>query len=300
MAFLCNYLNIILQLKKPMANSRNNRLRRVFLSIFLLSGVCLLAACGEKSIATTENESEANLMFDILHTRGLHVEKNQKAGEKLGWDIIIDEGWFSEGEAAVATQVLNDHGLPRPKEVLPETTSPYGMTSPEEVKKRQNREKEIQIANHLYAGLPGVISVSVVIAQPDNSWMSLEKTPPTASVLIVQKELPPKFTHADVQNQVSGSVPELKPENIRVTITQQPLREIPLEKLAEQRRSRMIFAFGAGLITLLVTALFAIWYMLKRRKRQIEFDTKQVTEGDEIPELATFDRPALVVGDEED
>ena len=238
-------------------------------------------------------------MADILHSRELHVKKKAREGEKLGWDIIIDEGWFNDGEAAIATQVLNDHGLPRPKEILPQTTSPYGMTSPEEVKKRQNREKEIQIANHLY-GLPGIISVSVVVAQPDNTWMSLDKTPPTASVLIVQKDLPPKFTHADVQIQVSGTVPELKPENIHVTITQQPLREIPLEKLAEQRRSKMIFTFGTGLITLLAAALFAIWYVLKRRKRQIESDTKLLTEGDEIPELATLDRPALNAADEEE
>lgn len=281
-----------------MGDLRNDRLRRFLTTMLLLSGVCLFAACGEKNIASTENEFEANLMFDILHTRGLNVEKVTKAGEKPAWDIVIDEGWFGSGEAAVATQVLNDHGLPRVKELLPETSSPYGMTSPEEVKKRQNREKEIQIENYLYS-LPGVINVKVAVAQPDNDILSLDKTAPTASILIVQKDLPPKFTHADVQNLVSGSIPNLKPQNVNVTITHQPLREVPLEKLVNQRRTNTIIALGTGLIVMLMLALTGIWYFLKRRKTPAEPDIEQLAEGEDVAEIADLNRPALRAGDKE-
>jgi len=284
-----------------MANLRNNRLRRICPSIFLLSAACLLAACGEKTVATTEDEFEANRMFDILHSRELPVDKYPKEGEKPGWNIVIDEGWFGDGEAAVATQVLNDYGLPRTKELLPETTSPYGMTSEHEVKKRQNREKEIQIEKQLYL-LPGVTKVGVLIAQPDNDTLSAlsgDKTPPTASVLVVQKEMPPKFSDDDVRSQVSGTVAELKPENIRVTTTYQPLREIPLEKLVAQRRSNKIYALGTGLILLLASALGAIWYVLKRRRKPAESETEQLTAGDDAPEISGLNRPALEAGDEE-
>ena len=95
-----------------MVNLQNNHWRRYGSTFFLLLTISLLTACGEKSIAETDNESEANLMFDILYSNRLHVEKNRKTGEKPVWEIVIDEGLFGDGEAAWAIQVLNDHGLP--------------------------------------------------------------------------------------------------------------------------------------------------------------------------------------------
>lgn len=282
-----------------MVHLQNNPGRRFCLSFFLLLTVCLLAACNEKSIAETENEAEANLMFDILYSNGLRVEKTAKTGEQAGWSIVINEGWFGEGEAAVATQVLNDHGLPRPKDKILTPTSSYGMESPEEVKKRQNREKEVQIENHLFT-LPGVIRTSVIIAQPADEILSLQKTPPTATVSIVQTEIEPKFTTDTVRSMVTGSVPNLKAENINVAVSHQVLREIPLEKLAEKRRSNMIFALGGGLIALLVAALIAVWYAFKRRKRPSEAEEfKQISDEDELAELDINERRALNSAEEE-
>ena len=128
-----------------MVNLRNNRWRRYGASFFLMALFSLLTACGEKSIAETDDESEAIRMFDILYSNRLHVEKTRKTGEKPIWEISIDEGLFGDGEAAAAIQVLNDHGLPRPKDSLPPPSNTYGMESQEEGKKRQNREKEIQL-----------------------------------------------------------------------------------------------------------------------------------------------------------
>ncbi len=277
-----------------MAKLRRNSERRVCLTIFLSAAIFLLAACGEKTIATTDNEFEANRMFDILYSNELPVEKIPQPGEKKGWEIVIDEGWFGAEEASVATQVLNDYGLPRPKETLPETTNPYGMPSEQEMKKRQNREKEIQIEQHLY-DLPGVTKVGVLIGQPDNdalSALSGNKPLPTASVLIVQKEQPAKFTDDDVRSQVSGTVNDLKPENIHITTTYQPLREVPLERLAAQRRSNKIYALGGGLIVILLSALGVIWYALKRRGKHVgELDAGRFD--DALPELSDINRPAL-------
>ena len=284
-----------------MANLQNSRGRRISRSIFFLATVCLLAACGEKPIATTENEFEANRMFDVLYSKGLDVKKIAKTGEKAGWDIVVDEGWFGSEEASVATQILNDYGLPRTKEALPEVTSPYGMTSEPEIKKRQNREKEIQIEKQLY-DLPGVIKVGVLIAQPATDTLSVlsgSKTPPTASVLIVQTEMPPKFADADVKSQVSGTVPDLKAENIQVTTTYQPLREVPLERLAAQRRRNTVYALGTSLIVVLLAALGAIWYSLKRREKSVESDVEQLNAGEDSAEIAGANRAALESGDDE-
>ena len=282
-----------------MVNLQNNQWRRYGASFFLLAAISVLTACGEKSIAETDDESEANRMFDILYSNRLHVERKQKSGEKPVWEIIVNEGLFGDGEAAVATQVLNDHGLPRPKDSLPPPSNAYGMESQEEGKKRQNREKEIQIENQLYATLPGVIRVKVIVAQPVNDILSIEKTPPTASVSIVQTEPEAKFTIENVQSLVSGSVPNLKPENVNVAVSQQILREIPLERLAAQRRSNMIFALGSGLIILLIAALAAVWYAVKRRKKQVESETKQLAETSEPAEIETNGQYALNAADED-
>lgn len=282
-----------------MINLLNNRWRRYGSSFFLLAVISLLTACGEKSIAETDNESEANIMFDILYSSRLRVERKHKTGEKPVWEITINEGLFGDGEAAVATQVLNDHGLPRPKDSLPPPSNAYGMESQEEGKKRQNREKEIQIENQLYTTLPGVIRVKVIVAQPVNDILSIEKTLPTASVSIVQTETEAKFTPQIVQGLVAGSIPNLKPENINVAVSQQILREIPLEKLAAQRRSNMIFALGSGLIVLLVAALAAVWYAVKRRKKQAELETGQLTEKSEKPEIEANGQYALNAADED-
>lgn len=278
---------------------QKNHSRRVCSTIFLILTVVLITACGKIPIAETSSESEANLMFDVLYSHQLVVEKKAKSGEKGGWEIIIDEGWFGEEDAAVGTQILNDYGLPRPKNVLPATTNAYGMETPEETRKRQNREKEIQIEDHLYSGLPGVIRVSVILAQPENDPLSLQKLPPTATVSIVQKEAEPKFSIETVKTMVSGSLPNLTAENIRVAVSTQTLREIPLERLKAKRRSNMLFALGGGLIALLAAALGVIWFVVKRRKNPPVKEAEQLSEGD-ANELETNEQYALNAADEDE
>lgn len=298
---LCDYFSIILQLNKTMPDLANKHRRRVRSLIFSAATVFLLAACGDKQVATTEIEFEANRMFDILYSRELEVEKRAREGEKPGWDIIVKEGWFGSEEASVATQILNDYGLPRVREPLPEVSGPYGITSEAAIRKRQNREKEMQIERQLY-DLPGVIKVGVMIGQPENGTLEIlsrNQTPPSASVLIVQKEMPPKFSDADVKSQVSGTIPDLKPESINITTTYQPLREVPTERLNAQRRSNRIYALGSGLIALLAATLGALWYFMKRRQRPAESETKQLEAGDDAPELAALNRPALESGDKD-
>jgi type III secretory pathway lipoprotein EscJ len=283
-----------------MVNLRNNRWRRYGASFFLLALIALLTACGESPIAETDDEYEAIRMFDILYSNRLHVKKTpEKTGEKSVWKISIDEGLFGDGEAAWAIQVLNDHGLPRPKDSLPPPSNAYGMESQEEAKKRQNREKEIQLENQLYTTLPGVIIVKVTIAQPVNDILSIEKTLPTASVSIVQTEPEAKFAIENVQSAVAGGVANLKPGNVTVVVTHKPLREIPRERLEEQRKRNMNFALGSGLIILLIAALAAVWYAVKRRKKQVEPEPKQLTETSEPAEIEANEQYALNSADED-
>lgn len=266
-------------------------LERVLL-IMCLTGVCLFAGCGKNKVATAGNESEANLMFDILHSNGFHVEKSPSEGEAKTWDINVDEGWFGDGYAAAAIQVLRDYGLPRPPEPEIKTNDTFGMASERAEKERQKRELQSQIERQLYL-LPDVIRASVIIAQPTNDILSLEKTPPTASVTLVLKETQQKFTTESVQSEVSGDVPNLKPENVNVLITQQALRDIPFQKLEERRRSNTILAVGVGVISLLALALGALWWFVKRRREEPDSNVELLPEGELPGELPAIERPLL-------
>jgi type III secretory pathway lipoprotein EscJ len=267
-----------------------NYQRCVLLSVVLVS-VAFSAGCGEKSVAMSDNEFEANQMFVILNSNGFHVRKTAPEGDSKMWSVTIDEGFFGEGEAAAAIQLLHDYGLPRAPEPEPKDNgSSLGIVSDNEEKDKQKRELQRQIERQLYT-LSGVIRSSVIIALPDDDVLSLEKTPPTASVSLVLKETEPKLSVADVQNLVSGSVPNLKPENVKVAITQQSLSQVPIEKLAAQRRSNVIFTLGTGLIVLLAAILGAVWMIAKRRRREALEDLADGEPDFDAPDAEI--RPAL-------
>lgn len=257
-----------------------------------------MTACGRKTVATSDNEFDANRMFDILYSSGFHAEKEKLTGEAPGWNIVIDEGWFGANEASAAIQVLNDYGYPRPPEPKAKEAGGFGMPTEREERERQIRELQLQVERQLYT-LPDVIRASVIIAQPTNDILSLDKTPPTASVTLVLKEQEPKFTTETVQGLVSGAVPNLKPANVQVAFSKQALREIPIKELENQRRSNAIFAIGGGIILLLAAVLGGIWYITKRRKQKENAEPEQLTEENKTDELTESERLALNEGNEE-
>jgi type III secretory pathway lipoprotein EscJ len=271
--------------------------RQVLLFCFL-AGVCLSAGCGKKTVATANNEFEASLMFDVLHSNGFRVDKINSPGEAKTWDIVVDEGLFGEDEAATAILVLRDYGLPRPPEPEIKTGDSFGIVSESEERERKKRELQTQIERLLYVQ-PDVIRVSAIVAEPQNDVWTLDKdkTPTTATVTLVMKENQSKLTTVDVQNQVARAVPNLKPENVFVIITQQSLREIPLEKLAAQRRSNAIFAVGSGVIALLLLALGAVWMIAKKRRKVAGESSKNLT----ASETEDFEdaEPPLLTEDED-
>ena len=269
-----------------------NYQRCVLLSAVLLAALCA-AGCGEKSVAMSDNEFEANQMFVILNSNGFRVGKTAPAGDAKMWSVTVDEGFFGEGEAAAAIQLLHEYGLPHaPEPELKDNGSSLGIVSDREEKEKQKRELQRQIERQLYT-LSGVIRSSVIIALPQDDVLSLEKTPPTASVSLIVKESEPKFSLADVQNLVSGGVPNLKAENVKVAITQQPLSEVPIEKLAAQRRSNIIFVLGTGVIILLGAILGAVWMIAKRRKRAADEAALFAEDEPNFAMPAQEDRPAL-------
>lgn len=264
--------------------------RRAF-TVALLAAVGLTAACGQRTVATVNNEFEANQIFDILHSNSLDVEKVPLEGEIKGWNLVVNEGWFGEDEGAAAIQILRDYGLPRPPEPDIKSTDALGIVSDSEQREKLKRETQQSVERQLYT-FADVIRASVIIALPTDDILSLEKTPPTASVSLVLKDTQPKFTIEAVQQQVSGGVPNLKPENVKVTLTQQALRRFPLEELEAKRRSNKIFAAGAGVIGLLALSLGAV-FMVSRKRRQPASETGELTADDDSDVLEMPERQLL-------
>lgn len=249
-------------------------------------------------MAVAGNEFEANQIFDILHSSGLSVKKVTAEGEVKGWSVVVDEGWFGEDEAATAILILNDYGLPRPPEPEVKSTDALGIVSDRAEREKQKRELQQQVERQLY-GLPDVIRASVIIAQPVDDVLSLQKTAPTASVSLVLKDTKAAFTAEAVQAQVSGGVPNLKPENVQVTLTYKTLRAIPLEQLEAKRRSNKIFAAGAGIITLLILSLGAV-FMISKKRREQSSETAGLSEGDDDDVLEMPERQLLNSREEND
>ncbi len=278
--------------------------RKVALSAVLAAAVFSLAGCGKSVVANAGSEFEANLMFDILHSNGFRVERAEPTveAETKNWAITVDEGWFGDGEAATAILVLRDYGLPRPPEPeIKSDSGSFGIASDRAEKERARRDLQLQIERQLYT-LPDVIRASVIITQPTDDVLSLEKTPPSASIMLVLKEAQQKFTIEAVQTSVAAAVSaKLKPENVKVIISQQSLREIPLEKLDAQRRSNAIFAVGGGVVFLLALALGGVLYISKRRKTNgADEESERLNEGDETDEFDEYKRPLLGGENDED
>lgn len=271
--------------------------------LLLLAATFFLTACGEQEVSKAANEYEANQMLDVLQTSGLSAAKHSPEGDVKTWSITIDEGWFGEDEVQPAIQILSDRGLPRPPapELKTGESSIAGISDSEE-KEQQRRNMQMQIEHQLY-NLPDVIRANVIVAQPVDDPFVLEKTPPSASVTLTLKEGQQKFTMESVQNLIASDVPKLKPENVNVLITQQSLRELPLEKINARRRKNAIFAVGGGAMILLLGALGAVLYLSKRRNKEGEetedAETELLTDGDEGGEddspntFANRERPLL-------
>src|SRR5919205_4338764 len=93
------------------------RARRAFALCCVVLMTLTAAACGEKAVTSVPTEPYAIEILDVLGQNGLEAEKRAIGeGETRRWEIVVDEGMFGGGEAALAVQVMRDHGLPRPEE----------------------------------------------------------------------------------------------------------------------------------------------------------------------------------------
>src|SRR3712207_2295157 len=195
------------------------RIRRLIPLCLLAAAALLTSACGEKSVTTVSSEADAIEILDVLGGSGLAAEKREVGeGETRRWSVVVDEGLFGDGTAALAIQVLRDHGLPRPEEQIAEDG---GFIPSDRVEKlREQRRIKSDIERQLRT-LPGVTSAIVTIVMPQDPTLELNPYPATASAVILYKDAKPSFTEQQVQNLVAKGVPNLKPTEVTVTMSYQ-------------------------------------------------------------------------------
>ena len=235
------------------------------LSIVLL---LLTTACGEQPVANVPTESEAIEIIDVLRESGFEAEKREVGeGETKKWSVVLDEGYFGEGNLGLAIQVLQDHGLPRPEE--PPVESGGFVPSEMEQRLQEQRRVRTEIERQLRA-LPGVTSaiVTVVLPPPDQVYR-IQPQPATASALVIYKDANARFSEQVVQNMVAKSVPDLKPENVSVTMSQQTPRPVPHRELNARRRGNLLLAAGTGLVVVLSFLLIVLLLQTRRQRAEI-------------------------------
>ncbi|MET0623911.1 MAG: hypothetical protein ABW250_13080 [Pyrinomonadaceae bacterium] len=238
--------------------------RKIAFWLFMLL-LLSMTACGEKAVATVSTEAEAIEIIGVLRENGFEVEKREVGeGETKRWATVLDEGYFSNGDLALALQVLHDYGLPRPEELPVESSSL--IPSETEQRIQEQRRLRADIERQLRA-LPGVTTaIVIVVMPPDDQVFQLQPQPASASAFIIYKDATPLFNLEQVRDMMAHSVPDLKPESVSIILSQQTPRPGPVRELSARRRGNILVAAGGGLIVVLFF-MFVLLQMQIRRQR---------------------------------
>lgn len=231
--------------------------------LFLLS----LTGCGEKAVATISTESEAIEIIGVLRENGFKAEK-RPAGEKKTekWVVVLDEGYFGDGDLGSSLQVLHNYGLPRPED--PPVKSD-GLITTETTRRLQEQQRIRADIERQLRSLPNVMSaiVTLVLPPPDQAYR-IQPQPATASALVVYKG-DKLFTAEQVQSMVARSVAGLNVENVSVTMSQQMPRPVPRSELNARRRANLLLAAGIGLIIILGFLLAVVFLQMRRQRAEL-------------------------------
>lgn len=242
--------------------------RNLLLPLALAALAALANACGGKSVAQVSHETDAIEIIDVLKEQGFDVSKEEVGeGGSKKWSVVVSEGFLGD-DAARAMQVLRDYGLPRPEDKGLEGAYEEQGMFPSESAQRAQRLKELKTeAERQLRMLPGVTRVSVTIVLPEDSTLNLNPYPATAGVLILHKDEKPRFTPDDVRNLVAGGISGLKPENVSVTMMQQPPRPAPRPD-AVARQTQTIITLIVGGLLLVALGLGGMWFRQYKRHQR--------------------------------
>ncbi len=186
------------------------------------------------------NETDANDIYVLLQNNSINADK-VKEGEGKDARYVIT---VPKADVAAAAVLLREHSLPRPEATgLAVFKQTKGMI-PTQTEERGMFMEALggEVSNALNK-IPNVLEARAIVMIPENNDLTQsEKKPmPSASVLI--KYMPDNakggkepVSEADIKEFVSRAVPELKPEAVKVIMTQ----FLPPAKEENENRSQLL------------------------------------------------------------
>lgn len=250
--------------------------KKILISIFLLSSVIFLGGCSDLKVQSVDEESEANEIIDVLREHGLTAYKVEAGeAENKVFNIMVEGG---DAEYGAAIQLMEDHCLPQR---MPPKVESSGIVSSVEVEKEKAiRRTKIDIAK-LIRQIPGTTCVDITIVPPEDRSLALTTYKASATVIVKHKTEKYDLNVRQLADTISGAVPGLTPDNVKVVLTRQPLRPIPDFNRGRNIR-RIFYVSGIGLITILLFVGLAIF--LRKRNDSDEPENEELTE-DEIEKI---------------
>ncbi len=193
-----------------------NRLTRLALPVALMA----LSAC-TVNLQHDLNEDDANDIYVLLIKKGIDASKI-KEGEGKDARFVIA---VPKADVADAARLLREHSLPRSKaDGLAIFKMTKGMIPTATEERAMFIEALAGEVTNALNRIPGVLEARCIVMIPEvNDLTQPEKKPlPSASVLLKYTNVDgkPPVGETDVKEFVSKAVPELKPEAVKVLMTE--------------------------------------------------------------------------------
>lgn len=221
------------------------------------------------------DEDDANRIIVILSQQGIAAAKeSQRKGRNISWKVVV-----AESDATRAWRVLRAHKIPRRRPKGLELFNGRGLIqTANESRAMMQRALSGELTRMLLA-LPRVVDARVLVSLLPRQRIVGSSAPYQAGVSILiryRKEAGgAQFPLAAVKRLAAAAIPGLSMDKVAVVALPQVLvSHRPAVRLIKvgpfavaekgSRSLRIMFFFGAGLISLLALAL--IWWIIKMRR----------------------------------
>jgi type III secretion protein J len=220
------------------------------------------------------SEADANEIYVLLSKNGINAKKEkEEGGNEVRFMITVPKA-----DAAQAAELLKRNSLPRPVEKGLAHFAKGSMV-PTATEERAMLLKALggEVSNALNQ-IDGVLEARAIVMIPENNDLTQpeNKPMPSASVFIKYKLMDgkPPISEAMVKSFAASAVPELKPDNVTVLMTQAmlPTAETDAESrlqdvlglrmtAASASQFKVMFAGAFGLV--LVMMGLAAWTIMR-------------------------------------
>lgn len=220
-----------------------------------LVAVVLLASACSTRIQHGLDEAQANEIQTILIESGFQVRKVPEAGKKPTWAIEVDEE-----QAASATRVLAELGLPRPKLKGFDGMDTGLVATPTQERTQHLNALSEELASTLQA-VAGVTTarVHLVIPQPARPGQQPGRAKASAFVRVRPGYGPKvKEMDEDLRKLVAGSVEGLNVEDVTLVVNE-VVTQVPRPEegaTPAQRLRWLVVGMGAAVSVLALLVVF--------------------------------------------